>query len=441
MTAHLSGPFLTDLDKRAEVKGSRDPLGIQSIWSKLGRYVVGNLTTVTTSVRDFTTLLIGLHLAERVAELEPQKSHLATFLQWEQLAGYARADHGDGAFRGIDRVHRRLSESKQVNLSGDRRDQILADQKITGVWGLYTVAARASGFVEGDIPRLTPAARELVETIYLSRMARVMPECREGRALVKLLKEPSIRIEIAGKHKQLSGAIAKALAPKLQHDECAVFRKHLVRGGPDDSTEGRQATLGGLFVQPPFVEAEFAFTPSAILELERRASKEHMDGSLAFRLARIRHCESLMAPASALFWFVLARHESSVDEIASSVRKTWGKSITTINIDAIGKIEQDLTDASRSKPSATRWIQTAVALREGDYAQAVRLLLAQNAFVMQTRGGAAPWAEERKDKIFVRFHGDFDELPQAKKLPNLWTFAYFLNALRVIAIAVHKGNA
>jgi hypothetical protein len=53
----LTTPFLTDLDSRAAVKGSRDPLGIQPIWTRLGRHVVGNLTTVSNSVRDFTTLL------------------------------------------------------------------------------------------------------------------------------------------------------------------------------------------------------------------------------------------------------------------------------------------------------------------------------------------------------------------------------------------------
>lgn len=54
MIALLDVPFLTDLDSRAAVKGSRDPLGIQAIWTRFGRHVVGNLTTVSNSVRDFT---------------------------------------------------------------------------------------------------------------------------------------------------------------------------------------------------------------------------------------------------------------------------------------------------------------------------------------------------------------------------------------------------
>ena len=36
----MSGPFLTALDSRGAVKGSRDPLGAQSIWVRFGRYAV-----------------------------------------------------------------------------------------------------------------------------------------------------------------------------------------------------------------------------------------------------------------------------------------------------------------------------------------------------------------------------------------------------------------
>jgi hypothetical protein len=104
-TTWETGPFLTDLDSRAQVKGSRDPLGAQSVWTRFGRHVVGNLTTVTNSVRDFTILLLGYYFAERVAaELAPG-SELATFLKWEQLAAYARAYfNNDYAFRGTERV-------------------------------------------------------------------------------------------------------------------------------------------------------------------------------------------------------------------------------------------------------------------------------------------------------------------------------------------------
>ena len=129
----LDAPFLTDLDSRAAVKGSRDPLGIQPIWTRFGRHVVGNLTTVSNSVRDFTTLLLGYWFAERIADEQGTGRELATFLKWEQLAAYARAGvNHDFAFRGTERVRRNLSEDQRVTLSDSPTHQILSNQKIYG---------------------------------------------------------------------------------------------------------------------------------------------------------------------------------------------------------------------------------------------------------------------------------------------------------------------
>ena len=84
--------FLTEIDSRAKVKGTRDPLGLVPLWSHFGRHVVGNLTTVTDSVRGFTTLLLGYHFTREVRERQgpDAESPLALFLEFEQLAGYCR---------------------------------------------------------------------------------------------------------------------------------------------------------------------------------------------------------------------------------------------------------------------------------------------------------------------------------------------------------------
>jgi hypothetical protein len=60
--------FLTEIDPRTAVKGSRDPLGLVPTWSHFGRHGVGNRTTVTGSVRGFSTLLLGYHLAREVQD-------------------------------------------------------------------------------------------------------------------------------------------------------------------------------------------------------------------------------------------------------------------------------------------------------------------------------------------------------------------------------------
>src|SRR6056297_2295239 len=164
----LKIPFLTDLDSRAAVKGSRDPLGVQQIWTRMGRHVVGNLTTVSNSVRDFSTLLLGYYFAERLCDDLGPDSELSTFLKWEQLAAYSRGVmNKDFSFRGSGRVKRNLNDGGKVLLSDQRSHQILANQKIYGLWGLYTMPARASGLVDGNPTRLTPPAMEFVEKQYL----------------------------------------------------------------------------------------------------------------------------------------------------------------------------------------------------------------------------------------------------------------------------------
>src|SRR5690606_904100 len=121
------------------------------IWARFGRHVVGNLTTVTTSLPDFIIVLLGHYFAEQVERERGDSDALATFLKWEQLAGYARAVVNDErGFRGTDRVRLHLSAGPKVRLSTDAAAQILANQKIYGLWGLYTAASRASGLLEGE---------------------------------------------------------------------------------------------------------------------------------------------------------------------------------------------------------------------------------------------------------------------------------------------------
>src|SRR5215207_8406386 len=110
----MKAPFLTLLDPRAKIKGSRDPLGLQILWTKLGRQVVYNLTTVTTSLRGFTVLLLGLYFAERaITESNiPPNQLVELFLKFEQLAAYSRvvaqtahnSDYAEDEIRGIQRV-------------------------------------------------------------------------------------------------------------------------------------------------------------------------------------------------------------------------------------------------------------------------------------------------------------------------------------------------
>ncbi|HRI11089.1 MAG TPA: hypothetical protein PKW35_24895, partial [Nannocystaceae bacterium] len=192
----LTTPFLTDLDRRAAIKGSRDPIGVQPIWTRLGRQVIGNLTTVSASVPNFTVLLLGYYFAERVAEAGGTVGELATFLKWEQIAAYVRAsvNEKDEDIRGIERVKRRLADGHRVQLGIDSASQILSNQRTYGLWGLYTVPARASGLIEGDPSRLTRAARDVVESSMLPVLEAA--GARALRDLLEILKKDSYLLDL-----------------------------------------------------------------------------------------------------------------------------------------------------------------------------------------------------------------------------------------------------
>ena len=177
--------FLTDIDSRAAIRGSRDPLGLVPVWGSFGRRVVGNLTTVTGSVRGFTTTLLGYYFAREVQEREGGKaeSTLVLFLKFEQLAAYCRYHvKKDGEFRGVERVKKVLAGGDVVTLSARTEDQILSNQKVYGLWGLFSVASRASGLLERDEGILTSTAREFVERQYLALLSK--EGFRDGREVV-----------------------------------------------------------------------------------------------------------------------------------------------------------------------------------------------------------------------------------------------------------------
>jgi hypothetical protein len=80
-------PFLTLEDPNAKIKGSRDPLGAVPVWAAFGRHVVTNLTTPSTAVRGFTTLLLGRYFAELLVEegAISREESLNVCLRMEQL--------------------------------------------------------------------------------------------------------------------------------------------------------------------------------------------------------------------------------------------------------------------------------------------------------------------------------------------------------------------
>jgi hypothetical protein len=432
----LATPFLTQLDSRAAIKGSRDPLGVQSIWSRLGRRVVGNLTTVSSSVRDFTVLLLGYYFAERVAEEGGTEGDVATFLKWEQLAAYARAHvNEERGFRGTDRVVLRLGQGDRVRLGIDSGAQILGNQKIYGLWGLYSSPAKVSGLLAGDPARLTPPAREVVERVHVPILAEA--GLRDGRAVVDRLRGSEYTLDLRARSRDVAvlAAVAKILGT-IRGPERELYREHLLHGGLRDATGGVQRAFVEVLTQT-FAENEWRPTPATMATLARRArALKEVGEELAHRLERIRTCELLIAPAVSFFERALECDGQTPKAIASAVRRHWGTALRqTIDLSATEALEQELRARPEDVESGRRWIRLAHAFHAARYEEALELVLEQNAEIMKARSAAAPWAVVREGTLDVGFRDDQSAWPpEAAELPFYWRHAYFIQSLRSVAM-------
>jgi hypothetical protein len=425
--------FLTEIDSRAKVRGSRDPLGLVPLWSYFGRQVVGNLTTVTTSVRGFTTLLLGYHFAKEVRERQGQEAEttLALFLKFEQLAGYCRyLVEDDGDFRGIERVTRNLGESTSVRLSDRSGDQILSNQRVYGLWGLYSSPARASGLLEREEPVLTPAAQSFVETTYLSRLSK--EGFREGRVVVDLLRQPRPKVDLGGRHAALAKTLAGILTAECRGPEARFYREHLLLGGPDEATSGRQRQLAELMAHLP---SENGFDRTELRALIKEAGRRgEAMAPLADRLQRIDQLEALLVPASAASSFLLARHGQTPASVAKEFQAAWGRRVKTVDPAAIRALRDDIAHALHDEGAGDRWGKLAEALAAGDCEAWIRLLMEQNAWVMGNRNDSSPWLRVKAGKLDVRIRYEAERLPSREDLPQQWRHNYFLDPLKALTV-------
>lgn len=432
----LTVPFLTDLDPQAAIKGSRDPLGIQPIWTRLGRRVVGNLTTVSTSVRDFTTTVLGYYFAERVANEEDGDSDLAVFLRWEQLAAYARgAINKDWEFRGTERAKKNFNENGKIRLGTDTAALILSDQKTYGLWGLYSVPSRSSGLLTGDQTRVTPSVRKFIEDEYLSTLSG--RGRKDASEIVSVLARKSPELRPSDRDRPLFQAVGRVLQRKLFSREQEFYWEHLVEGGPEDRTQGGQRVLVEA-LKTTFDVEDWSLESATIRHVAKRCRAQGGRGvDVADFLERIRAAELLVAPAARLFTLLLGCDGQLPRDVSAAVRQQWGPKVASIDPNAIEGIRGEFANAQDEHTSSDRWVRLAHALAFGDYDAALSLLIEQNRAVMESRGSAAPWVEIRDGKLHVRFLDEGSgQLPTRSELPSLWTNSYFLDSLRTVAMQV-----
>lgn len=355
---------------------------------------------------------------------------LELFLRFEQLAGYSRQFvNNDGEFRGTERVADRLSESKKVSLGLAREQQILSQQKVYGLWGLFSVPAKNSGWLAADLT-LLPVAREFVEREYVSALTK--KAVRSERIVEALTRAASLNLE--GRDAPIANGIAALLRRNVSNAERDFYWSYLAECSVTDTTSGCQPQLARLIMDQR-VGAEYGM--SELRETMSRARNRSAHETLVGHLESIERIEHLLVPMSTAFLFLLGRNDDSIAAAATDMRKTWGARLRHLDIDAIGTLVPRIVAAYRGDEAAgTRFLNVARALHTGDYAECLRLLIVHNAWVMQTRHGADPWVRLEKGRLDVRYLDESGTLPAATELRDAWRNTYFINSLARVVHAL-----
>jgi hypothetical protein len=441
LVQYVNGPpFLTALDPENQIKGSRDPLGVERIWTNLGRTLVGNLTTVTRSVRQFTTLLLGIHFASQVSpQGDEEDGFLSAFLRFEQLAAYSRYLHlqAHRDIRGVRAVRRNLNEGGgTVPISVLPKGQILSSQQAYGIYGLFRMASRASGLLEDALEDLlTRTGRAPTVADVVERQVASLPKNCQHEILSLIARNGKVDVQ-----SDVLKALSHALRPNLTLEEVGFYGAYLVRGEHlvDSHLQSVQARLWEVLeavstARPDQFgwDREFSMLElMACIERARRAG----DSDLADRLNRVQRCEELLGLSARLFDYLIGQDGQALTAVTATIKQAWLSPPSWLEV-------SDLTDAFAVGGAEVpdRMLLLTGHLRSGDYQQVCRLLLEQNKAVMKERGGG-PWIVLEKDVLKVRYREQAGQLPAADKLRSLWEHTYFLNSLKSIGGQVYYGQ-
>lgn len=425
--------YLTLEDPRARIQGSRDPLGVLPVWSDSGRKVVTNLTTQTTSVRGFSILLLGRYYGERLVadRIIDETSALDVFLRMEQIGAYVRyVAHGvEEDIRGIERVKRFKEEYKgRPPIEPDATGMILSDQRMYGLWGLYSVSARLSGLLQDGPVGLTPLARDFVEATYTPRVRPV------ENLLTRLLVQGG-RLKTS-RQDRLFSALSEVLDEKMAPSEAAFYGVVLRDAQHVKEVPAKRQRLFARLLR----EHSDLSGPVGRTELLDLAEQAHLeDGALSDRLKKIANLEAFLAPSEALFELLEVRHRQRPQALSRHLHDTWGGSVPNLDRGAFEEILPEIR-AKVGPEIATQIDRCHRALAVGEYTEAILAELEWNKEVMGRRH-AAPWVTlSPEGRLDVRYRATERELPDREEIHTLWRNDYFIGSLKRITATLEEGS-
>ena len=401
--------FLSLLDDRAKPKGSRDPLGFELVWSHFGRKVIGNLTTITSSMDNFAVAVLGFHW---VNQLVPETSDMSArhkqireaFLRYEQLTGYVRYFGNAKDIMGITRVKARvLDESFDITLGLSPDQQILSDQASYGLWGLYSSAARDTGLVKGNDRAITPDGQEIALRIV----------AQLGDAAELLLKV--LRSEQSLNRDQLE-SVSEVFMNAVRHHSVRELLLHALMSGRDP--KGIQSELWGI-TQKLFQAGRNP--PRDVGEFVRQVLDEGASAELAQCLNDVILTERILVATNNVFNYCRRKDGAYLSEIMDKLDSHY----------VYAHLPDKLPGDSFPRRQSLERILSA--FRHDDPSILINEVFSLNKEVMKHRSGA-PWVEIEGGKTLrVKVRSEKAELRKQEEIEQRWDYDYFLGSFLHIA--------
>jgi len=412
--------FLSLLDERLKPKGSRDPLGFEQVWTKYGRQVVGNLTTITNSLENFAAALLGFNWANElnkdISDNDEHKLISATFLKYEQLAAYLRHENKSGSIMGITRVKERMGdiERNSFDLGTSSNETILSDQVGYGLWGFYSSASRDSGLIYGNKRRLTPKGLQIVELI----------ESKLDKAkLIKLIEQSSVTlVEV----KELSSQYMAALNDK---EVAQQLIQALMKGKSRSLDISSQYELWlktqQIYSQQGVNGLDSKNMGNFISQLKLLDLSDELNSSLS----NIENIERVLVALNHVFHYCRTNDGKNIDEINQLLlAQNYQFEYLPIHLPPLEVQNKDKIQ------------QVLNSLRSYDYISVIEQLADLNKKVMSERQGA-PWIEvDSKKLIKVRMKQEKFRLFKQADLQEHWDYDYFLGSFLDISKSYLEAN-
>ena len=356
-------------------KGSRDPLGFQVLWQNVGRSLIPELSTVSSSIRDFQVM--ALAHAYKTSTGMTDRDYAAFFLCLEQLMAYVRLSQfeNEGGFNGIDRTKKLLNDGRdEVELSVG--NQLLSNQRSYGIWGKYSRPFEDMGIGK--------------DKAFLQVQEKKIADNQKLAALVEQLAKKR------GAAVKVSKSSLADFATPLQRPE-GIERKLYVDYLLTDTCKGRLLAL--VAERPELIDMKFYQRLGRIGDL---ASGEEL-GSLAIGIA---NTERVLSPLNRIFRHLQTRSSWSDAELADDdLITSWsasfdGQSQTSLDFGISGLLGRGNLEV-------------------------VQGLVELNARVCARRG-SEPWLRKRPGMLDVNhFEGSFTHSAYQPSLDHDYT--YFIN--------------